>query len=112
MCFTHSQSLTDQIYHGGTYTIPFNLPHVNLYSHMGVTLFLMFVMWCLNVINVLVYYTMDFGCECVCGRGVLLIVRCGICWCSAFQFVSKVTVDLAGAKLNLFVVQQWCSVLR
>ena len=72
---------------------------------LGVTLFLMFVMWCLNVIDVS-YVTPRILGVCVCVRGVLLMVRCGMCWCSAFQFVSRVTVDLAGARLSLFAVHQ------
>ena len=67
---------------------------------LGVTLFLMFVMWCLNVINVS-YVTPRILGVCVCVRGVLLMVRCGMCWCSWFQFVSRVTVDLDGERLSL-----------
>lgn len=35
----------------------------------------------------------------------------GMCLCSGFQFVSRVVVDLAGAR-SLFVENQFCSVLR
>lgn len=57
-------------------------------------------------------YTKDFRCVCVCVRGVLFMVMCGTCLCSAVQFVRRVVVDLVGAILSLFVVNQLCSVLR
>ena len=50
---------------------------------LGVTLFLMFLMWCLNVIDVS-YVTPRILGVCVCVRGVLLMVRYGMCWCSPF----------------------------
>ena len=71
----------------------------------------MFVMCCLNVIDVS-YVTPRILGVCVCVKGVLLMVRCGICLCSTVQLVSSVAVDLVGARLSLLVVNQLCSVLR
>ena len=78
---------------------------------LGVTLFFIFVKCCLNVIDML-YVTPRILSVCVCVRGVLSLVRCGVCWCSWLSLVSRITVDLAGARLSLFVMHQWCSVLR
>ena len=78
---------------------------------LGVTLFFIFVMCCLKVIDVL-YVTPRILGVCVCVRGVLSMVRCGVCWCSWLSLVSRVTVDLAVARLSLFVVHQWCSMLN
>ena len=72
---------------------------------LGVALFLMFVMCCLNVIDVL-YVTPRILGVCVCGMGVLFRVRYGVCLCSAFQLVKSVTVDLCGARDSLLVVNQ------
>ena len=75
------------------------------------TLFLMFVTCCLNVIDVS-YVTPRIVGVWVCVRGVLFMVRLGMCLCSDVQFVSSVHVDLAGASVSLFVVHQSCRVSR
>ena len=72
---------------------------------LGVHLFLMSVMCCLNDIDVL-YVTPRILGVCVCGMAVLSIVSCGVKVCSAFQLVRRVAVDLVGAILSLFVVNQ------
>jgi len=71
----------------------------------------MLVMCCLNDIDVS-YVTPRILGVCVCVRGVLLMVSCGMWRCSAVQLVIRVAVDLAGARLSLFMVNQLFSVLR
>ncbi len=78
---------------------------------LGVSLFFMFVICCLNDIDVL-YVTPRILGVCVCVRGVLFIVSWGIWRCSAVQFVRRVAVDLAGASCSLFAVNQFWSVSR
>ena len=78
---------------------------------LGVHLFLMFAMCCLKDIEVL-YVTPSILGVCVCGIGVLFMVRCGMLLCSAFQLVRRVTVDLVGAILSLFVLNHVWSVSR
>lgn len=71
----------------------------------------MSAMCCLNVIDVS-YVTPRILGVWVCVRGVLLMVRLGVWRCSDVQFVRSVLVDLAGARLSLFVLHQSWRVSR
>ena len=59
---------------------------------LGVSLFLMFVMCCLNV-TIVLYATPRILGVCLCGMGVLFMVRCGMSMYSTVQYVRRVTVD-------------------
>ena len=74
-------------------------------------LFLMFVMCGLNDSDVS-YVTPSILGVCVCGIGILFMVSWGMYRCSCVQLVRSVAVDLVGAILSLFVVNQWWSVSR
>ena len=71
----------------------------------------MLAMCCLNDMDVS-YVTPRILGECVCGMRMLLMKRRGMNLCSAVQLVSSVAVDLFGAILSLFVVNQVLSVSR
>lgn len=66
---------------------------------------------CLNVIEVSLVTPEILG-VCMCGWGMLLIARWGMCLCSPVQLVNSVTVDFDGVSRSLFDVNQSYDLLR